>query len=97
MSKRIPNGTVLATVDELDKLTASALAPVVIDRDGTPWIVFQTEDGADCAWTVPCPDLDIHGGTDFEGLLLRAPLRVVFNGDTNPETWPRQDRQGVTA
>ncbi|GAA3144643.1 hypothetical protein JOF29_005708 [Kribbella aluminosa] len=88
MPGRVPNGTLLTTYDELNELVSHALTPVVIDRDGTPWIVFQTEDGDDYAATVPCPDDDIPGRTDFDGLCERGPLRVVFNGDTRASAWP---------
>ncbi|TCO43586.1 hypothetical protein EV646_112163 [Kribbella antiqua] len=98
MSQRIPNGTLLTTYDQLIELVSHAMAPVVIDRDGTPWIVFETEDGDDYAVTVPCPDDDIPGRTDFDGLCARGPLRVVFNGDTSPEAWPGANQdQEVTA
>ncbi|MGW1341333.1 hypothetical protein ACWCOV_09790 [Kribbella sp. NPDC002412] len=98
MAERIQNGTTLTTYDELIELVSWALTPVVIDRDGTPWIVFETQDGDDCAATVPCPDDDIPGRPDFDGLCERGPLRVVFNGDTSPEAWPGANKdQGVTA
>ncbi|MFG1818282.1 hypothetical protein ACGFIF_31270 [Kribbella sp. NPDC049174] len=98
MAERIQNGTTLTTYDELIELVGWALVPVVIDRAGTPWIVFETEDGDGYAVTVPCPDDDIPGRTDFDGLCERGPLRVVFNGDTSPEAWPGANKdQGVTA
>ncbi|MGW1344688.1 hypothetical protein ACWCOV_26845 [Kribbella sp. NPDC002412] len=93
MSERVPNGTILTTYDELIELVGWALVPVVIDRDATPWIVFETEDGDDYAVTVPCPDDNIPGRTDFAGLCERGPLRVVFNGDTSPEAWPGANPQ----
>jgi hypothetical protein len=90
---RIPNGTLLTTGQQLLELVSDALSPVVIDRDGTPWIVFEDEDGDDHAVTVPCPDDNTPGHTDFYGLLDRGPLRVMFNGDTNPEAWPRANQE----
>jgi hypothetical protein len=98
MSQRLPNGGLLTTYDQLIALVSHAMAPVVIDRAGTPWIVFETEDGDDYAATVPCPDDDIPGRTDFDDLCARGPLRVVFNGDTSPEAWPGVNtEQGMTA
>lgn len=88
MSQRIPNGTLLTTYDELVELVSWALTPVVIDAAGVPWIVFETDDGDDWAFTVPCPDDDISGRTDFDGLCERGPLRVAFNGDFGPNAWP---------
>lgn len=97
MSQRIPNGTLLTTYDHLVELVSRALTPVVIDRNGIPRTVFETEDGDDYAVTAPCPD-DIPGRTNFDGLCARGPLRVVFNGDTSPEAWPGANKdQGVTA
>lgn len=98
MAECIQNGTILTTYDELIELVSWALTPVVIDRNGSPWIVFETEDGDDHAVTVPCPDDDIPGRTDFDGLCERGPLRVVFNGDNSPEAWPVANKdQGVAA
>jgi hypothetical protein len=88
MSQRVPNGTVLRTEAQLWELTSWALTAVVIDRTGTPWIVFQSEDGDDHAVTVPCPDDDTPGRTDFYGLATPRPLRVAFNGDWSDAAWP---------
>jgi hypothetical protein len=98
MSQRIPNGTILTKREQLYELVSWALTPVVIDHTGTPWIVFETEDGDDYAVTVPCPDDNIPGRTDFDRLCERGPLRVVFNGDRSPEAWPGANKEkGVTA
>jgi hypothetical protein len=98
MSRRIPNGTILTTPEQLYELVSRALVPVVIDHAGTPWIVFETEDGDDYAVTVPCPDDNIPAHTDFDGLCDRGPLRVVFNGDISPGAWPAAEpRQEATA
>ncbi|TDW91112.1 hypothetical protein [Kribbella sp. VKM Ac-2566] len=88
MSQRIPNGTLLTTYDDLIELVLWAMTAVVIDHAGWPWIVFQTEDGDDCAVTAACPDDDIPGRTDFDSLCERGPLRVAFNGDFGPKAWP---------
>jgi hypothetical protein len=97
MSQRIPHGTLLTTHDELVELVSWALTPVVIDAVGTPWIVFETDDGDEVAFTVPCPDDEISGRTDFDGLCERGPLRMVFNGDFGPKAWPAANRdQGAT-
>jgi hypothetical protein len=42
---------------------------------------------------VPCPDDNISGRTDFDGLCDRGPMRVVFNGDTGAAAWPAANRQ----
>lgn len=98
MSQRIPNGTLLTTYDELVELVSWAMTPVVIDSAGTPWIVFETDDGDDWAFTVPCPDDGISGRTDFDGLYERGLLRVAFNGDFGPNAWPGANQdQGATA
>ncbi|MDX2971104.1 hypothetical protein [Kribbella solani] len=97
MSQRIPNGTLVTTYDELIELVSRAMTPVVIDGTGTPWIVFETDDGDDCAFTVPCPDAGISGRTDFDGLCERGPLRVAFNGDFGAKAWPgtNQNQEGT--
>ncbi|MGW6279326.1 hypothetical protein [Kribbella sp. NPDC055071] len=95
MSQRISNGTVLTTYDELTELVSWATTPVVIDNVGTPWIVFETEDGDDWAVTAPCPDDNINGRTDFDGLYERGPLRVVFNGDNRPSAWPAMNQEAT--
>jgi hypothetical protein len=88
----------LKTTDQLAELLASALAPVVIDCEGNPWILFATEDGDAYAATVPCPDDGIPARTDFDRLCARGPLRVVFNGDTSSKAWPSGgNEQGATA
>jgi hypothetical protein len=98
MYQRIPIGTVITTFAQVEELSTDALSAVVIDRDGTPWIVFQNEDGDDFAVTVPCPDEGIPSQLSFEGLCERGPLRVVFNGDISPEAWGDRDQQNeVTA
>jgi hypothetical protein len=98
MYQRIPIGTVITTFEQVEELCGDILSAVVIDRDGTPWIVFQNEDGDDFAVTVPCPDEGIPGQLGFWGLCERGPLRVVFNGDTSPETWGgREQHNEVTA
>jgi hypothetical protein len=97
MTGRIPKGNLLTTYVQLIELASWAITPVVIDRDGIAWIVFETEDGDGYAVTVPCPDGDIPGRTDFDGFCERGPLRVVFNGDTRASAWPGTNRQGATA
>lgn len=93
MSRRVLNGTILTTTDQLTELLASALAPVVIDCEGNPWIVFATEDGDTYAATVPCLGDGTPGQTDFDGLCARGPLRVVFNGETSAEAWAGASRE----
>jgi hypothetical protein len=87
MYQRIPIGAILTTEDQLEEVSTDALPVVVVDRDGTPWIVFQNEDGDGFAITAECPDEGIPAQLGFWGLCERGPLRVVFNGDTSPEAW----------
>ncbi|GAB2580379.1 hypothetical protein [Kribbella endophytica] len=87
MYQRIPIGTLITTFDQVEELSTDTLSVVVIDRDGTLWIVFQNEDGDDFAITAECPDEGIPAQLGFWGLCERGPLRVVFNGDTSTEAW----------
>jgi hypothetical protein len=91
--QRILNGDIITTPEQLYELVSWTPTPVVIDHTGSPWIVFETDDGDDYAVTVPCPDGNVPGRTDFDGLCDRGPLRVVFNGDTSAAAWPAANRQ----
>jgi hypothetical protein len=82
----IPNGAIVTTYDDLDRLVywaPAANVPVVLDRDHTPWLLYSNEDGDGYAGTIPCPDDDIPARCSLEDLPDRGPLTVVFNGDPN--------------
>ncbi|GAA0609779.1 hypothetical protein HPO96_29295 [Kribbella sandramycini] len=93
----IPNGTLITTREALDELIDSVNPPVVVDREGHPWIVFANEDGDDWAVTAECPDDEIPAATGFDGLLDRGPLRVVYNGRNRDDQWTSQTGVEVSA
>jgi len=88
-SSLIPNGTLVTTYKDLDCLLSSGSdgLPVLLDRGATPWILFCTEDGDTYAATVPFPDLAIPSHVDLGDLVIRGPLRVVFNGNAHSYGW----------
>ncbi|HET6294363.1 MAG TPA: hypothetical protein VFG33_13350 [Kribbella sp.] len=87
----IPNGTIVTTYDDLDRLVSWAPAgnlPVVLDSTHAPWLLFINEDGDGYAGSIACPDDGIPDRCDIEDLPDRGPLRVVFNGDHYNAEWP---------
>lgn len=60
----------LSAFEDLELLVTggSERQPVVVDRRGTPWILFCNDDGDTFAATVPCPDLGIPSYIDLAAL-----------------------------
>lgn len=86
----IPNGAVVSTTEDLDRLISwapHANCPVVLDTTGVAWILFATEDGDQYAGTIECPDDGTPARYDVEDLPAdRGPLCVLFNGDQDTLT-----------
>jgi hypothetical protein len=82
---RIPNGAVVTTTDDLDRLVTwapGATCSVVLDATGVAWILFADDDGDYYAGTIECPDNGTPDRYDIENLPAdRGSLYVLFNGD----------------